>query len=371
MMELSFSSRFDWIFKTALVEKLLQEIGFRAEVVDYICRASNRVAQSDDSANFLEFCASWQERVRQNPAASYPPHWQALAAVSAFPLAIEKHHERDIPWQITRATLLDFQRRFDESLAREGRWEFGSLGWMRNHAGGSFFEIGRLQYISGAFGYAFRVYRDLKSDAVIPLALHGLRCTPDGWPCDDANGFVTSLEECEDGIFGHPAAVNGSIAPEPVTLAPGSPRLLDEDSAVVYVHIPWGEKLERAACVASLQSAQLFYEKYFPELPVRAFCTATWLLDPELGRVLPSRSNIVSFGRLFRPLAQRNATDRQIMERVFGRKASWENCAAQNSLQKAVLQHHRNGGQFRSTAGFILVKEIEALAAPPENSTRE
>jgi hypothetical protein len=364
-------SGFDWIFKTALVEKLLQELGFRSKVVDSVCQASNRVAQSDDSAKLLEFCGSWQERLRQEPTAFFPCDWQALAAVSAFPRAMEKHRERGIPWQITQATLLDFQRRFDESLAREGRWEFHSLGWIRNHVGGNFFEIGRLQYIPGAFGYAFRVYRDLKNNAVVPLALPGLHCTPDGWPCVDANGFVTSLDEREDGIFGYPATANGSIAPEPVVLAPGSPRLLDEDSTVVYIHIPWGGKLERAACVASLQAAKSFFEKHFPELPVRAFCTATWLLDPELSRVLPACSNIVSFGRLFRPLAQRNATDRQILERVFGKEACWENCTAQTSLQKAVLQHQRSGGQFRSTAGFILVEEIEALASPPENLTRE
>jgi hypothetical protein len=94
---------------------------------------------------------------------------------------------------------------------------------------------------------------------------------------------------------------------------------------------------------------------------LRGYVTATWLLDRELARVLPPHSNIAAFGRLFRPLPLNNGDDKQLLERAFGRDASWENCRAETSLQQAVLEHHRNGGQFRMTAGFILAEDVEPI----------
>ena len=355
-----------WIFDAAAVEALLRELEFRADVIDYVLQVARQIAQSDGAPQFLEFCRCWPETLSQFPAGVLPPQWQVLAAVSAFPAAMEKHRARGVPQAITHATLLDLQRRMDENQARYGQWEFNSLSWMRNHVGGRFFEIGRLQYILAPFGYAFRVYRDLATNAVTTLALPGVQCTPEGWRCDGATGFTTVLEEREDGIIGHPvSADDGSIASAPIKIAPGSPVLLDEHSDIVQIHIPWGGKLERESCVASLQEAKNFFEKYFPEMKVRAFCTATWLLDRELGKVLPATSNIVAFGRLFRPLAVRDANDSQLLERVFGRGANWGNCRATNSLQRAVLHHHHNGGQFRGTAGFILPADIAALQTNP------
>lgn len=355
----------DWIFDAPAVEQLLRELGFGARVIADISQVARHLTQPHLRADFLEFCRSWLEDTAPQSAASYSSDWQALAVVWAFPRAIEKHRARDIPWEITQATLLDFQRRFEEYSARRGRWEFHAPAWMRNHILSDFFEIGRLQYVPGQFSYIFRVYRDRETGAVVPLALPDLRCTSDGWPQDEASGFVTTLEERADGIYGHSARKNGSIAPTPIRIAPESPVLLDEHSDVVQIHIPWGAKLERDACISSLRAAKAFYEKHFPETPVRAFCTATWLLDPELGRVLPAHSNIAAFGRLFRLLARRNADDQQLRERVF-ESAEWDQCQAGNSLQKAILEHHRNGGKFRNSAGFILPTDIAAFPADPQ-----
>jgi hypothetical protein len=227
---------------------------------------------------------------------------------------------------------------------------------MRNHVSGNFFEIGRLQYIPGKFGYPFRVYRNSESGEIISFALPGLKCTGQGWPCDEATGFETTLEENDDCITGHPALTNGAISSSVLQIPADSKVLLDAESTVANIHIPSGGKLSCDDCWQSLHDAKTFFQKYFPEIPIHAFCTATWLLDPELTKVLP-HSNIAEFGRLFHSLALINGNDRQLRERVFG-DAEWEQCKAENSLQRAILNHHTNGGEFRSTAGFILPEEI-------------
>jgi hypothetical protein len=140
-------------------------------------------------------------------------------------------------------------------------------------------------------------------------------------------------------------------------IAAQSSVLVDDQTTVLHIHIPSGGSLDRESCVESLRTAKAFFEKYFPEINVRTFCTSTWLLDRELTKVLSPDSNIVSFSNLFRPLASRNGNDKQLLERAFGATA-WENCVARNSLQKAVLEHHQNGGTFRVTAGFILPEDI-------------
>jgi hypothetical protein len=355
-------STYGWVLDDRAVESLLRELGFREEIIRFIGQCSREISASREAFSFLEFCSCWQARARQKSGEEHPAHWNALAVVSAFPEALEKHRARRVPASISRATFFDLQRRMEEYYDREGEWGFDRLSWMSNHVGGHFFEIGRLQYAIGTFGYLYRVYRDSETGTVVPMALAGRRCTLDGWPVDGATGFETHLDERESGIYGHPASgENGSILPEVQRIAPDSEVLLNAESAVAHIHIPSGEKLEREACCASLKTAKAFIEQHFPELELRAFCTATWLLDPELRKVLPPHSNIVSFGRLFRPLALRNANDDQLLERVFGSDASWESCQAVNSLQKAVLRHHQNGGQFRSTAGFILAAEVDAL----------
>lgn len=348
----------DWILNVEKVEKLLRELQIRDEAIHYVCRASRELSHSEDLPDFFAFCNSWQEHVKQQTAANFPATWQALAVVSAFPETIEKNHARGIPWEIIRATLTDFQRDARGDYAAEKPWEFHRLAWMRHHVSGNFFEIGRLQYIPGKFGYKFRVYQNSETGEIISFALPGLKCTSQGWPCDDATCFETALEETDNCIIGHPALVNGAISPTVQKIPAASKVLLDANSTVAYIHIPSGGKLDRANCCQSLQDAKNFFEKYFPEIHIHAFCTATWLLDPELAKVLPG-SNIAEFGQLFHSIALINGNDWQLRERVFG-DVEWEQCKAENSLQRAILNHHNSGGEFRSTAGFILPEEISA-----------
>jgi hypothetical protein len=358
-MNSAFETKPDWILDIAAVEALLRELQLREEVIDYIREAWHQSVKPDKLPELLALCNSWQEQITHQPDENYPAHWQALAVLSSFPEAMEKHRARGIPWEITRATLADFQRDARGEYADEGSWEFNRPAWMRNHVSGKFFEIGRLQYVIGTFGHSFRIYRDKETGEVIPLALPGRCCTAEGWMEDNATGFETTLEERPDGIYGYPASPqDGSVASTLKRIAAQSPALVDDQTTVLHIHIPSGGKLDRESCVESLRTAKAFFEKYFPEISVRAFCTSTWLLDRELTKVLSPDSNIVSFSNLFRPVASRNGNDKQLLERVFGDGVTWENCIAKTSLQKAIQEHHRNGGEFHSGAGVILPEDV-------------
>ena len=351
-----------WILDPVAVRHLLQKLQLQENVIDFVCNAAQQLAQSEDIPAFLEFCTSWQQRLNDPQTNALPSGWKALAVIASYPEAIKKYQQRGVPWEIIRATLADFQRDARGDYLTGTSWNFDRLSWMNNHVNARIFELGRLQYAPGTFSYPYRIYRDAESNAPVAFALPNLHCTTDGWIEDDATGFITQLQAQPDGIYGNAASpLNGSIVASTQRISPQSPLLIDRATSVLHVHIPSGQKLDLQECIASLKTAIDFFARYFPESQIKGLCISTWLLDPELKKVLSDDSNIVQFAHLFHPLARQNANDTQLLERVFGKDATWDNCIAQTSLQKAVLQHHRNGGVFRIGAGYILPEKIIRL----------
>ena len=132
----------------------------------------------------------------------------------------------------------------------------------------------------------------------------------------------------------------------------GSPaRVLSTGDSVLNIHIPAGPKLVESECQESLLAARAFFAENFPELMPKAFICSSWLLDRELGCVLPPHSGILAFGRLFYPLILKDANDHQIVERVLQNPAT-----PPTTLQKAVLDHQQAGGKFKMTGGFRLME---------------
>jgi len=84
------------------------------------------------------------------------------------------------------------------------------------------------------------------------------------------------------------------------------------------------------------------------------------MMDRQLECWLPAESNLVRFVRRFHPLPPLpDATDEQMWERVFGeRVANLATAPRDTVLQRAMLDHIADGGQWRMAAGYILREEI-------------
>lgn len=74
-----------------------------------------------------------------------------------------------------------------------------------------------------------------------------------------------------------------------------------ESPIYVYIHIPGSGRLEEAAVEESLRRAAAEISRYFPEYRQNdlVYCTVTWLLSPELEKLLPKQSNIRKFQEKF------------------------------------------------------------------------
>lgn len=115
-------------------------------------------------------------------------------------------------------------------------------------------------------------------------------------------------------------------------------------AAVLSVHIPQGEPLDIAACEASLAQAADYWKRSFA-----CFFCESWLLDPQLSKVLPPSSNIILFQSKF-TVFRVDQDDSQMRERVFDMAPVQ---GAETSLQRRIREALAQGLTFGMGHGII------------------
>ena len=115
------------------------------------------------------------------------------------------------------------------------------------------------------------------------------------------------------------------------------------DERTVGLHIPESGPLDDAAVEASLERLRTEWPGWFGSRPERAEC-ASWLLDPQLARMLPPTSNIVRFQRRFTLVDGGSVDDDEPLYFVFRRRgvelpAGLSDLPRETSLQRAIVDH--------------------------------
>jgi hypothetical protein len=128
-----------------------------------------------------------------------------------------------------------------------------------------------------------------------------------------------------------------------------------EGKYAIETHIPQGEPLTEEACLESFKTATEFFNKVFPETKVHYFMCDSWLLNPNLEKILKAESNIVRFMKLWTPIPFVSDNSAQAIERVFGfgfKKENIKNAPEETSLQRALKNYIISGGSMDLTAGY-------------------
>ncbi len=123
-----------------------------------------------------------------------------------------------------------------------------------------------------------------------------------------------------------------------------------EGEEVISIHIPQGEKLEIQACRESIQRGRRFWGTEY-----RYLCDS-WLLEPELRKLLKEGSNILEFQKWFE-IVSVDKKCRQAEERIFIKVQ--ENPAdypEETSLQKAAKRYLMDGGKLGCGVGILKEK---------------
>lgn len=123
---------------------------------------------------------------------------------------------------------------------------------------------------------------------------------------------------------------------------------------IIEIHIPAGEKLLISECKKSIDSATLFFSKYFPEFNYRYYTCHFWLLDETIKKYLPENSNILNFAGLFTKI--KSVECNEILRFVLRWDASPENidCILPKSDFAMKIKNAYLGGEtFYETMGII------------------
>lgn len=130
---------------------------------------------------------------------------------------------------------------------------------------------------------------------------------------------------------------------------------IPECEYAIETHIPQGEALTEEKCLQAFVEAKEFFKKYFPETQVKYFMCDSWLLNPNLAKILKSESNVVKFMKLWTPIPFVSDNSSQAIQRVFGfnyNKNNLKDAPENTSLQKALKEFLLQGGTMDITLGY-------------------
>jgi hypothetical protein len=125
----------------------------------------------------------------------------------------------------------------------------------------------------------------------------------------------------------------------------------DDGDGVLSVHIPESGPLTPARCDASFARARQVFPGH------RTAVCRSWLLDPRLADVLPADSNIVRFQRRFEVTGEGESGNADVLRFVFHTfDPDLDKLAPRTTLERALVEHMRAGGQWRSPLGLTSLR---------------
>lgn len=179
---------------------------------------------------------------------------------------------------------------------------------------------------------------------------------------DEAGAFDANFLETEEYYEGHPIDDETHLAsPARIQLPKDQwEMILAPGDTLLKVHIPGIARnpFSKEACEAAYQKGIDIYKNLYPEYDFKGFVCNTWLLSPNLQKILKKDSNIVRFQEAYLLIpAKNNAPD--VFHYVYGMnvQSAAEVDAATlpetNSLQRGVKKLLQEGIYIHQYNGFI------------------
>jgi len=292
---------------------------------------------------------------------------QLAAIVSGADHAVANFAATGVSQETVAITLGYIGRYARDIEAKRGVWGLESMGWLSTYARAEIFRLGRLTFKAGRCGMQFRAFENTRSGEVVVLAEPTVKYRADGL-ADGTNGihdpdaWAPVLEIGEGKIVGHRVAADGIERESSALDADEWRQVMGPGDEIVEVHIAGGSKMGHDECIEAYRMAVEFFPAYCPETKFTGFTCWSWLLDPNLAKILPEESNIVRFQRDFHQLPV-PANEAQAYDLVFGSSTvDPAKVTPTTSLQHAIADYVRAGGRLRSAGGIITWAEAVTLS---------
>jgi len=262
----------------------------------------------------------------------------------------------DIPWRRVAPQLKKYQE--------TGNCEMADFPWDRNFYTRSIFQCDRFYFIPYRTGEPFRFYRNVESGKVVALYEAGYGVAKDGQlvAAENANAevaFSTVFEETEDEFTGTYMNPCGFLSRTVMHLPKSEwEEVLKSGDLTLALHIPGGEGYNPTRLQNSMEIALKFYDKHFPELPIKGFWSESWLYDNRLSLLLPATSNIVEVQRRFYNYSFGGNGEHLRVEVFNDPHVDLTKVTPKTTLEKKVVATVAAGNDFCGTSMIVLREDV-------------
>lgn len=130
---------------------------------------------------------------------------------------------------------------------------------------------------------------------------------------------------------------------------------MDNSTPTIAIHIPSDAVLSEQVCKDGVRTAQEFVRKYFTNYIDAPFSCNSWLLSPNLKKLLPPTSNILKFQNMFQ-IQQIDENCDKYMKWVYKKNYSnFEDLPEDTSLQRKMKVFLLQGGKIGSAKGYLIL----------------
>ncbi len=273
-----------------------------------------------------------------------------------IPAMLALHQAQGIPEQVSRDTVRMFENQTQDFLALHGHIDICTyVTWLARFLQGKVFRIGRFNLELACYEFPYDVFRCRTETVIFPrdVWFHRSGMELGAVGCEAAEGsFFAAVTEDDDYFCGIPIR-DGLAVNQPARLKKDQwHRVLTQGDAVISVHIPSGGPLTPEICDQDLAYGKALLDRCFGHDHL-LFC-ASWLLDPQISRLLEKPTNLTRFAdRFIRFPLNTPSTVYTYVWNLPG-PCPPEDLPADSSLARAIRKHLLSGGYIYGACGVIL-----------------
>lgn len=291
-----------------------------------------------------------------------------LLLIACVPRSIARLEKLGVPaWFYRDIPYMPMKRQF-EKLKKTGDAAVSDFPWDMNFYTCSIFFLDRFNFIPYRLDENIRVYRNRESGEVLAFYAEEMSVRRDGQidgvnDVTDANACTVTFSDADGKIVGTPVSPAGLFETKQVEMdATRWELVLQKGDILLGTHIPGGPGYEPSRLKSSIQWAGDFFDRYFPEIPIKGFGSESWLYDPHLRLLLKENSHILRMQDQMYIYPIESGGDMMFRELFLGNENPTE-ADCKTSLQRAALERLHQGKQFTACSMFILREDVEKVGA--------
>lgn len=291
-----------------------------------------------------------------------------------LPLIVDAYKElklRGVDEEILNNTYMGIDGIIKSGMERAGKLCVLPMyfNWNYLYAKGYLLSVGRLNFEILPMGrkeYGYVVFKNKNDD--VKILIDGVKLHKSGnvlgsYLAEDEDGsYFAEVTESESSYIGYAINDKTELVETTKTELKKSEwiKVLDNTDAVLSVHIPASGKLDGEECEKSYKKAIELFTKYFPEYNIKGFLCESWLLAPELKKLLKPESNILKFKskyNCFPVSAACNDVFGFVFKKGIGdlKNFNYDELPETNSFTHNIKELYKNGEAIHETGGIILV----------------